>query len=225
MENTITSCAESVGKTLGSGHDALAKGLTGYVEQAILSETMAAQVKAAIGQGKNILVTGGTSTGKTLLCNVLINEWAAQYRDGRILVVEDIREIQTSATNVVHQIEAWEMSADEWAGIIAAYGPEAMVIGEIRRGNAANALLRYWKDKSRSGFATLFGSRPEKALGYLSQMLLEDEVPEGPALITEAVDYVLHLEKPRPGKRVCSGIWVIDSYDVRAGTFKLAPAV
>jgi len=208
-----------------SRNEALTSGLAGYVEAAVLSAAQAAFIKTVISQGKNIVVTGsGGATGKTTFCNVLINEWSAQHPEGRMLVVEQVREITSTARNIHFQLEPQSMTAVEWRGIIEAYHPSAMTIGELRGGIAVKGLLGFWKNESRAGFATIYAGDPGKALAYLGQMLAEEVGRSDPALVVEAIDYVLHLEMVKPGKRVCREILTIDNYDASAKAFKLVPA-
>lgn len=198
-------------------------GLAGYVAESVLSEAQAAFIRTAIAQGKNVLITGSSCAGKTTLCNVLLNEWAEQHPEERMLVVEPVREMMSAAQNIQFQLEP-QNSATEWAGIIEATHPNAMSVGEIRNGMAAKALLGFWRDESRAGFATIHCGTPAAALGYLRKMLAEETNESAPALLAEAIDYILHLEK-RPAKRFCRHILMIVGYDTHTNQFKLVPAV
>jgi len=70
-----------------------------YVQAGIMSACQADSLKAAVQERKNVLVTGGTSTGKTTLVNALLAEIAKT--GDRIVLIEDTRELQCSAPNLV----------------------------------------------------------------------------------------------------------------------------
>ncbi len=70
-----------------------------YVEAGIMSCSQAEQLRAGVHDRKNILIAGGTSTGKTTLVNALLAE-VAKTGD-RVVLIEDTRELQCAATNLV----------------------------------------------------------------------------------------------------------------------------
>ena len=73
--------------------------LIDYVEHRIMTAQQAAILRIAVRQRRNILVAGGTSTGKTTLTNALLLE-VAQSTD-RVVLIEDTRELQCRAPNLV----------------------------------------------------------------------------------------------------------------------------
>jgi len=73
--------------------------LADYVAAKIMSEWQAEALIDAVAARKNILVAGGTSTGKTTLTNALLAEVAKT--DDRVVLIEDTRELQCAAPNLV----------------------------------------------------------------------------------------------------------------------------
>ena len=72
-----------------------------YVEQGIVTEKQYQKIKSAIADHRNILVVGGTGSGKTTLVNAIINEMVIQDPSERIFIIEDTGEIQCAAENCV----------------------------------------------------------------------------------------------------------------------------
>jgi type IV secretion system protein TrbB len=73
--------------------------LADYVAAGIMADWQAKALVAAVADRKNILVAGGTSTGKTTLTNALLAEVARS--DDRVVLIEDARELQCTAPNLV----------------------------------------------------------------------------------------------------------------------------
>jgi type IV secretion system protein TrbB len=73
--------------------------LTQYVRAGIMTAEQAEILRGSVAQRRNILVAGGTSTGKTTLVNALLDE-VAKTND-RVVLIEDTRELQCKAPNLV----------------------------------------------------------------------------------------------------------------------------
>jgi type IV secretion system protein VirB11 len=73
--------------------------LDDYVAAGIMTAHQAASLRAAVSSRKNILVAGGTGTGKTTLTNALLAEIAGT--SDRVVLIEDTRELQCRAPNLV----------------------------------------------------------------------------------------------------------------------------
>ena len=75
--------------------------LDSYVEQGIMTQTQCDAIKKAVRDHKNILVVGGTGSGKTTLINAVIQEMVDNDPNERVFIIEDTGEIQCSAINCV----------------------------------------------------------------------------------------------------------------------------
>ena len=168
-----------------------------YVEAGIMSAEQKAAIVDAVGRRKNILVSGGTGSGKTTLFNALIDVISRESDVGtRIVIIEDTRELQCTAPNVV------QFLTDDDAGIdmtrllklTLRFRPDRILVGEVRD-KAALALLKAWNTGHPGGIATLHANNPEAALLRLDQLCQEAGVPPQPALIQEAVDMVLQIAR------------------------------
>jgi type IV secretion system protein VirB11 len=95
-----------------------------YVEAGIMSVVQAELLRAAVLERKNVLVAGGTSTGKTTLVNALLAEIAKT--NDRIVLIEDTRELQCEALDL---LKAWGTGHPGGVGTLHA----GSAIGALRR--------------------------------------------------------------------------------------------
>ncbi|MGE0047741.1 MAG: P-type conjugative transfer ATPase TrbB [Acidithiobacillus sp.] len=168
-----------------------------YVERGIITSEQREFLTGALAARKNILVSGGTGSGKTTLSNALIDVISSNSgADSRIVIIEDTRELQCSAPNVV------QFLTDDDAGIdmtrllklTLRYRPDRILVGEVRD-KAALALLKAWNTGHPGGIATLHANNPEAALLRLDQLCQEAGVPSQKDLIQEAVDVVIQIAR------------------------------
>ena len=190
-----------------------------YVEAGILSQEQHDRLIWAIRERKNILVSGGTGSGKTTLSNALIDVISRESSiEQRIVIIEDTRELQCTAPNVV------QFLTDDDAGIdmtrllklTLRYRPDRILVGEVRD-KAALALLKAWNTGHPGGIATLHANNPEAALLRLDQLCEEAGVPSQKDLIAEAVDVVLQIARDpaHPAGRRIAAILDVKSGEVQ----------
>jgi len=190
-----------------------------YVESGIITAAQMDTLSDAVLSRKNILVSGGAGSGKTTLANALIDRISKLSDIGtRIVIIEDTRELQCTAPNVV------QFLTDDDAGIdmtrllklTLRYRPDRILVGEVRD-KAALALLKAWNTGHPGGIATLHANNPEAALLRLDQLCQEAGVPAQQTLIHEAVDIVLQIARDsnHPAGRRISAILDVKSGEVR----------
>jgi type IV secretion system protein TrbB len=116
--------------------------LEAYVADGILSEAQAAFLRNVVRERQNILIAGGTSTGKTTLANALLAEIAAT--GDRVIVLEDTVELQcTALDHVPLRTRAGVVSMSELVRSTLRLRPDRIVVGEVR-GPEALDLLKAW---------------------------------------------------------------------------------
>ena len=164
-------------------------GLDRYVADGILTAGQADFLRRAVRERQNILIAGGTSTGKTTLANALLAEIAAT--GDRVLVLEDTIELQCAARDHV-RTRAGVVSMQELVRATMRLRPDRVIVGEVRGGEALD-LVKVWGTGHPGGIATIHAGSALGALLRLEQLILEVAVNPPRALIAEAVNVVVHI--------------------------------
>ena len=190
-----------------------------YVEAGIITAAQLDTLSDAVLFRKNILVSGGAGSGKTTLANALIDRISKLSDIGtRIVIIEDTRELQCTAPNVVQFLTDDEAGIDmtRLLKLTLRYRPDRILVGEVRD-KAALALLKAWNTGHPGGIATLHANNPEAALLRLDQLCQEAGVPAQQTLIHEAVDIVLQIARDQnhPAGRRMAAILDVKSGEVR----------
>ena len=174
--------------------------LEAYVADGILSEAQAAFLRSAVRERQNILIAGGTSTGKTTLANALLAEIAAT--GDRVIVLEDTVELQcTAIDHVPLRTRAGVVSMAELVRSTLRLRPDRIVVGEVR-GPEALDLLKAWGTGHPGGIATVHAGSAMGALLRLEQLILEVAVTPPRALIAEAVNVIVYIAGRGHARRV-----------------------
>jgi len=175
--------------------------LADYVGAGVMTERQCALIKGAVARRQNILVVGGTGTGKTTLSNAIIHEISEAAPDHRLVIIEDTAEIQCSAQNAVmlRAVDGTDMTRLLKATL--RLRPDRICVGEVRDG-AALALLKSWNTGHPGGVSTIHANSGGRAgLVRLEQLIGEVSVLPMGRLIGEAVNWVVGIEKTPQGLR------------------------
>lgn len=165
--------------------------LARYVDDGMMSRAQGEFLCQAVRERQNILIAGGTSTGKTTLANALLAEIAAT--GDRVLVLEDTVELQCVAPDHVPlRTRAGIVSMTELVRSSMRLRPDRVVVGEVRGGEALD-LVKVWGTGHPGGIATIHAGSALGALLRLEQLILEVAVHPPRALIAEAVNIVIYL--------------------------------
>jgi len=162
-----------------------------YVESHILSVNEAAWLQSAVVARKNILIAGGTSSGKTTLANALLAEIA--HRDERVIVIEDTRELQCAAPDCVNlRTKPGVASLADLVRSTLRLRPDRIVVGEVRGAEALD-MLKAWNTGHPGGIATVHANSAPAALYRLEQLIQEAVVTVPRRLIADAIDVVVFI--------------------------------
>ncbi len=165
--------------------------LEDYVAAGIMTAEQAAALREGIAQRRNILVAGGTSTGKTTLVNALLAE-VAKTAD-RVVLIEDTRELQCSAQNLVAlRTKDGIASLSDLVRSSLRLRPDRIPIGEVRGAEALD-LLKAWGTGHPGGIGTIHAGSALGALRRLEQLIQEAVVTVPRALIAETIDVIAVL--------------------------------
>ena len=165
--------------------------LADYVANGIMDIGQAEALRAAVAARRNILVAGGTSTGKTTLTNALLAE-IAKTAD-RIVLIEDTRELQCASPNLVAlRTKDRVATLSELVRSSLRLRPDRIPIGEVR-GPEALDLIKAWGTGHPGGVGTIHAGTALGAMRRLEQLIQEAVVTVPRALIAETIDLVAVL--------------------------------
>ncbi|MEH6721526.1 MAG: P-type conjugative transfer ATPase TrbB [Aurantimonas endophytica] len=174
--------------------------LDDYVAVGIMSADQAETLRAAVASRSNILVAGGTSTGKTTLTNALLAE--VSKTTDRVVIIEDTRELQCTAQNLVAmRTKDGVATLSDLVRSSLRLRPDRISIGEVR-GSEALDLLKAWGTGHPGGIGTIHAGTGIGALRRLEQLIQEAVVTVPRALIAETIDLVAVLAGRGPQRRI-----------------------
>jgi P-type conjugative transfer ATPase TrbB len=174
-----------------------------YLEAGIMTQNQYDTIKQAVKNHRNILVSGGTASGKTTLINAIINEMVKCNPHERICIIEDTGEIQCSAENALQYHSTVDVPMTILLKLILRMRPDRILVGEVRGAEALD-LLDSWNTGHEGGAATLHANNSRAAIDRLASLVSRNEsAPSeiGP-LIGEAVHVIVHIAKTPEGRRV-----------------------
>ena len=181
-------------------------------------------MRDAIAKRRNILIAGGTGSGKTTLVNALIREMVSLGDQAeRFVIIEDTLELQCAARNALqlHTTDAADMTRLVRATM--RLRPDRIIIGEVR-GKEALALLKAWNTGHPGGITTLHANSASAALLRLLSLVEEAGVPAQPQLIAEAVNLLAFMERTSITGRRLTELVHVEGYSQNTG-FKFASAI
>lgn len=192
--------------------------LDDYVAAGIMSAGQASALRAAVASRQNILVAGGTSTGKTTLTNALLAEIAGTT--DRVVLIEDTRELQCRAPNLVAlRTKDGVASLSDLVRSALRLRPDRIPIGEVRGAEALD-LLKAWGTGHPGGIGTIHAGSALGALRRLEQLIQEAVVTVPRALIAETIDVVAVL-RGRGADRRLSELAAVSDLDPVTGDYRV----
>jgi type IV secretion system protein TrbB len=187
-----------------------------YVESGIMTENQRNCLIQAVAAHKNILVIGGTGSGKTTLVNSIINQMVMNDPTERVFIIEDTAEIQCAAENFVQYHTSSEITMTALLRTTLRMRPDRILVGEVR-GPEALDLLMAWNTGHEGGAATLHANNAMAGLGRLAMLISMH--PDSPKpiepLIGEAVHIVVSITRTGSGRRIREILEVSGYHDGR----------
>ncbi|MFG1179332.1 P-type conjugative transfer ATPase TrbB [Xanthobacter versatilis] len=174
--------------------------LDDYVAAGIMSVAQAEALRQGVASRANILVAGGTSTGKTTLSNALLAEVAKTSE--RVILIEDTRELQCAAPNLVAmRTKDGVASLSDLVRSSLRLRPDRIPIGEVRGAEALD-LLKAWGTGHPGGIGTIHAGSAIGTLRRLEQLIQEAVVTVPRALIAETIDLIAVLSGRGAARRL-----------------------
>ena len=174
--------------------------LMDYVSDGIMSADVARLLSLAVVERRNILVAGGTSSGKTTLANALLAEMA--HLDERVILIEDTRELQSPARDTVAlRTRAGSVSMADLVRSTLRLRPDRIIVGEVRGGEALD-MLKAWNTGHPGGIATVHANSATSALLRIEQLIQEAVVTVPRRLVADAIDMIVFIAGRGSDRRV-----------------------
>jgi type IV secretion system protein VirB11 len=175
-----------------------------YVAGGMLSTPMAEVLRAAAAGRQNLLIAGGTGSGKTTLANAILAEPA--FAKDRVVIIEDTAELQCAALDKVEMLTKRtepQVTMTDLVRDTLRLRPDRIVIGEVRDGSALD-LLKAWNTGHPGGLATIHANSAAEALTRLEDLIGEvtQRVPH--RAIAQAINLVVFIERTASGRRIRS---------------------
>ena len=174
--------------------------LADYQAERILTGPQADLLRRAIRERKNILIAGGTSSGKTTLANALLAEVAEL--DERVILIEDTRELQCNAPDCVSlRTKPGVATLSALVRSTLRLRPDRIIVGEVRGGEALD-MLKAWNTGHPGGIATIHANSARGALLRLEQLIQESVVTIPRRLIAETIELIVFIQGRGTARRI-----------------------
>lgn len=164
-----------------------------YVSSGILAPHHADALRQSVLRRDNILVVGGTGSGKTTLANALLAD-IAKIGD-RLVILEDTRELVSSAPDSVQlRTQPGSVTLADLVRSTLRLRPDRIIIGEVRGAEALD-MLKAWNTGHPGGIATLHANSALGGLSRLEQLIGESSAQIPHDLIAETIDCIVYISR------------------------------
>jgi len=192
--------------------------LDDYVADGVMGPLEADALRSAVRERRNILIAGGTSSGKTTLANALLAEIAGL--EERVILIEDTRELQCTAEDCVAlRTKPGVVDLADLVRSTLRLRPDRIIVGEVRGGEALD-MLKAWNTGHPGGLATVHANSARAALYRLEQLIQETVLAVPRRLIADAIDLVVFIHGRGEARRV-ETIAAVEGLDAD-GDYRLA---
>jgi type IV secretion system protein TrbB len=167
--------------------------LDDYVATKRMTESQAIIIRELIADRKNILICGGPGSGKTTVTNAFITEVIKYDKNQRIIILEDLPELQCAAQNKVAMLTSQDVDMTNLLKAAMRMRPDRILIGEVR-GREALDMLKAWNTGCPGGFCTLHANGTEEAIQRILDLTMEAGLSVPPRqLVLHTVDIIVSV--------------------------------
>ena len=172
-----------------------------YVAAGIMQPGQRLALMQAVRDRSNILICGGTTSGKTTLTNAVIDQIVAIHPQHRLVIIEDTAELQCAAANYVQLRATDTVDMRRLLKGTMRLRPDRIIVGEVRGGEALD-MLKAWNTGHPGGCCTVHANHARAAVIRIEQLI--QEVSQNPMrpLIAEAIDLVVSIAMTSAGRRI-----------------------
>ena len=175
--------------------------LADYVAGGIMTQRQRAIIEDAVSSRRNILIIGGTTSGKTTLGNAVLAAVAEATPNDRLVILEDTVELQCNAENVVALRATDTVDMQRLLKATMRLRPDRIIVGEVRGGEALS-MLKAWNTGHPGGLCTIHANSAVAALTRLEQLVAEATTGNMRAVIAEAVNLIVPIARTRTARVV-----------------------
>lgn len=174
-----------------------------YLAGNVLNQAQLEALLGAIAARENILIVGGTGSGKTTLANAVIDAMVKHKEHDRIIILEDTNEIQCAAQNsvIMRTSEKAGVGIPRLLRVTLRYRPDRILVGEVRGGEALG-LLKLWNTGHPGGMATIHANSAALGLEQLEQYIEEVSVNINRRLIAATINWIVFIKKTPEGRKI-----------------------
>lgn len=192
--------------------------LPDYVAAGSMSLDQSKALTYAVESRQNILIVGGTSSGKTTLANALLA--VVSNTKDRVIILEDTRELQCDAADTVAlRTHGRNVGLSDLVRSTLRLRPDRIIIGEVR-GPEALDMLKAWNTGHPGGISTIHANSAKAGLARIEQLILEGVAVVPRALIAEAIDVIVFISGRGSQRRIKTIARLID---VKGESYELEP--
>ena len=186
--------------------------LNDYVEGGLLAPSQNDNILASIRERKNILVVGGTSSGKTTFMNAILHELSSAGR--RFVLIEDTVELQCDAPNKVPmRSKKGVVTMDDLLETSLRLNPDSIIVGEVRRGPECLSMLKAWNTGHPGGCCSIHADSAAAAMQRIEELVGEVSMRISHRFIAEAIDVLIFMKQDKAGKRMVEQVLKVNGYD------------
>lgn len=191
-----------------------------YITAEIITEAQKIIIQESISRKDNILVIGGTGSGKTTLVNAIIREMTDQNPAERVYISEDTGEIRCDSNNKVHVYTTSNVDLTKLVRTALRYRPDRIVVGEVRGAEALD-LLDSWNTGHPGGIATVHANSALLGLERLEGLITRNpwHPKEIRQLIAQVVNVIIFISKNNITGRKVEEIIRISGYNNNTKSF------
>lgn len=168
------------------------------VDWGTITNTQLEYIAGAVKDHRNIIISGGTGSGKTTLMNSIIT---MIDRNERLLLIEDTAELDVEQPNVVPITVNNQYSYSDAIADALRSRPTRIIIGECRKGDQTMQMLKAWNTGHPGGLSTIHANSAEEAINRLNQLCSEVSVSSQEPMIRSCVDIIMQMKRLDGAKR------------------------
>jgi P-type conjugative transfer ATPase TrbB len=184
--------------------------LEDYERSGTLTSNQRKLLENAVLEKKNIVIAGGTSSGKTTFANALLQ--VLNHQKDRVLILEDLPELQVEVPDLVKMTTSENITMRDLVKGSLRMRPDRIIIGEVRDG-AALDLLKAWNTGHPGGLCTLHANSGESTPHRLEDLIQEVAVTVPRSLILNAIDLIIFIQKNKQGQRRVESISQLTGFE------------